>query len=193
MKQEGVAHTENAMDAGGSVTTIVTWEIQEGREEQFEAWRHEIEAVATKFPGHLGVNLIVPNNGSREYTVVFRFDTYEHLRAWQESDIRRDLLKEAERFQATNPTYKTESSLAYWFVTPKTPVPPPKWKMSIVTLLGVWPLSILVPMLLGPIIINMNTILSSFCVAACIVSLLSWVVMPILAKIFHPWLQNNRK
>ncbi|PHC68090.1 hypothetical protein COF38_27100, partial [Bacillus pseudomycoides] len=69
----------------------------------------------------------------------------------------------------------------------------PTWKMSIVTLLGVWPLSILVPMLLGPIIINMNTILSAFCVAACIVSLLSWVVMPILAKIFHPWLQNNRK
>ncbi|UYX49975.1 antibiotic biosynthesis monooxygenase [Bacillus thuringiensis] len=193
MKQEGVVHTENMMDAGGSVTTIVTWEIQEGREKQFEAWRHEIETVATKFPGHLGVNLIVPNNGSREYTVVFRFDTYEHLRAWQESDIRRDLLKEAERFQATNPTYKTESSLAYWFVTPKVPVPPPKWKMSIVTLLGVWPLSILVPMLLGPIIINMNTILSSFCVSACIVSLLSWVVMPILAKIFHPWLQNNRK
>ncbi|PHC67854.1 hypothetical protein COF38_27110, partial [Bacillus pseudomycoides] len=69
----------------------------------------------------------------------------------------------------------------------------PTWKMSTVTLLGVWPLSILVPMLLGPIIINMNTILSAFCVAACIVSLLSWVVMPIYGKIFHPWLQNNRK
>ncbi|MFE4764385.1 antibiotic biosynthesis monooxygenase [Bacillus mycoides] len=197
MKQEvvtvGDTHTGNTMDASVPVTTIVTWEIQEGREKQFETWRHEIEAAATKFPGHLGVNLIVPNNGSREYTVIFRFDTYEHLRAWQESDIRQDLLKKAEQFQSTNPTYKTESSLAYWFVTPKTPVPPPKWKMSIVTLLGVWPLSILVPMLLGPIIINMNTILASFCVAACIVSLLSWVVMPILAKIFHPWLQNNRK
>ncbi|GED02527.1 hypothetical protein BAT02nite_21710 [Bacillus atrophaeus] len=73
----GVTHTGNTMDAGGPVTTIVTWEIQEGREKQFETWRHEIEAAATKFPGHLGVNLIVPNNGSREYTVVFRFDTYE--------------------------------------------------------------------------------------------------------------------
>ncbi len=140
------------MDAGGPVTTIVTWEIQEGREKQFETWRHEIEAAATKFPGHLGVNLIVPNNGSREYTVIFRFDTHEHLRAWQESDVRRDLLKTAEQFQATDPTYKTESSLAYWFVTPKMPVPPPKWKMSIVTLLGVWPLSMLVPKVVGPII-----------------------------------------
>ncbi|MFF2449069.1 antibiotic biosynthesis monooxygenase [Neobacillus sp. NPDC058068] len=197
MKQEGVTdgvtHTGNTMDAGGPVTTIVTWEIQEGREKQFEAWRHEIEAAATKFTGHLGVNLIVPNNGSREYTVVFRFDTIEHLRAWQESDIRRDLLNKAERFQATNPTYKSESSLAYWFVTPKTPVPPPTWKMSIVTVLGVWPLSILVPMVLGPIIKNMNHIMSAFCVSVCIVSLLSWVVMPIFGKIFHPWLQNNRK
>ncbi|QDS32556.1 antibiotic biosynthesis monooxygenase [Brevibacillus brevis] len=197
MKQEGVTdgvtHTGNTMDAGGPVTTIVTWNIQEGREKPFEEWRYEIEAAAIKFPGHLGVNLIVPNNGSREYTVIFRFDTYEHLRAWQESDIRRDLLKKAERFQATNPTYKTASSLAYWFVTPETPVPPPRWKMSIVTVLGVWPLSILVPMVLGPIIKNMNPIMSAFWVAVCIVSLLSWVVMPILAKIFHPWLQNNRK
>ncbi|MCP1494694.1 antibiotic biosynthesis monooxygenase (ABM) superfamily enzyme [Peribacillus frigoritolerans] len=189
----GETQTGNTMDAGGPVTTIVTWEIQEGREKQFETWRHEIEAAATKFPGHLGVNLIVPNNGSREYTVVFRFNTYDHLRAWQESDIRRDLLKKAEPFQTTNPTYKTESSLAYWFVTPKMPVPPPKWKMSIVTVFGVWPLSMLVPIVVGPIIKNMNHIMSTFFVSVCIVSLLSWVVMPVLGKIFHPWLQNNRK
>ena len=47
MKQEGVAveetYTGNTMDAGNPVTTIVTWEIQEGREKQFETWRHEIE------------------------------------------------------------------------------------------------------------------------------------------------------
>ncbi|MEJ9314716.1 antibiotic biosynthesis monooxygenase [Priestia megaterium] len=197
MNQESVTveetHAENTIDTGGPVTTIVTWEIQEGKEKQFETWRHEIEAAATTFPGHLGVNLIVPNNRSREYTVIFRFDTYEHLRAWQESDIRRDLLKRAKLFQTTNPTYKTESSLAYWFFNPKMPVPPPKWKMSIVTVLGVWPLSKLVPIVLGPIIKNMNPIISSFFVSVCIVSLLSWVVMPILGKIFHPWLQNNRK
>ena len=197
MNQESVTveetHAENTIDTGGPVTTIVTWEIQEGKEKQFETWRHEIEAAATTFPGHLGVNLIVPNNRSREYTVIFRFDTYEHLRAWQESDIRRDFLKRAKLFQTTNPTYKTESSLAYWFFNPKMPVPPPKWKMSIVTVLGVWPLSKLVPIVLGPIIKNMNPIISSFFVSVCIVSLLSWVVMPILGKIFHPWLQNNRK
>ena len=31
--------------------------------------------------------------------VIFRFDTYEHLRAWQESDIRQELLKKAEPFR----------------------------------------------------------------------------------------------
>ena len=56
MKQEGVAveetYTGTMMDAGNPVTTtIVTWEIQEGREKQFETWRHEIEVAATKFPG----------------------------------------------------------------------------------------------------------------------------------------------
>ncbi|MGG3194920.1 antibiotic biosynthesis monooxygenase [Priestia aryabhattai] len=197
MNQESVTvketPAESKIDTSGTVTTIVTWEIQEGKEKEFEAWRHEIEAAATKFPGHLGVNLIVPNNKSMEYTVIFRFDTYEHLRAWQESDIRRDLLKRAESFQTTDPTYKTENSLAYWFVNPKLPVPPPKWKMSIITVLGVWPLSKLVPIVIGPLIKNMNPIMSAFFVSVCVVSLLSWVVMPIFGKIFHPWLQNNRK
>lgn len=65
--------------------------------------------------------------------------------------------------------------------------------MSIVTVLGVWPLSMLVPIVIGPIIKNMNPIMSAFFVSVCIVSLLSWVVMPILGKIFHPWLRNTRK
>lgn len=58
----GETHTGNTMDAGGPVTTIVTWEIQEGREKQFETWRHEIEAAATKFPGHLGVKITDPES-----------------------------------------------------------------------------------------------------------------------------------
>ena len=51
------------MDAGNPVTTIVTWEIQEGRENSLKHGDMKLRS-ATKFPGHLGVNLIVPSNES---------------------------------------------------------------------------------------------------------------------------------
>ena len=75
----------------GPLTVVVTWRVRKGRETEFEAWRHDISAAALKFPGHMGVNVILPSGSMREYVVVFRFDTYEHLRAWQESDIRQEL------------------------------------------------------------------------------------------------------
>ena len=115
MKQEGVAveetYTGNTMDAGNPVTTIVTWEIQEGRENSLK--HGDMKLITTKFPGHLGVNLIVPSNESREYTVIFRFDTYEHLRTWQESDVRRDLLKRRSNFK---PLIQLTKLKAVWLI-----------------------------------------------------------------------------
>ena len=59
------------MDATDPVTTIVTWEIQQGKKNSLKHGDMKSRAAATKFPGHLGVNLIVPSNESREYTVIF--------------------------------------------------------------------------------------------------------------------------
>ena len=65
--------------------------------------------------------------------------------------------------------------------------------MSIVTLLGVWPLSMLVPKVMDIYYKTYESYYVGLFVSVCIVSLLSWVVMPIFGKLFHPWLQNNRK
>jgi len=102
----------------GPLTAVVTWRVRKGCEREFEAWRHEIAAAALEFPGHMGVNVILPSGTERQYVVIFRFDTYEHLRAWQDSDIRRELLKKAEPFRENAPSYRLESGLEYWFAPP---------------------------------------------------------------------------
>jgi heme-degrading monooxygenase HmoA len=112
---------ENLANETGPLTVVVTWRVRKGREKEFEAWRHEIASAALQFPGHMGVNVILPNDTEREYVVIFRFDTYEHLCAWQDSDIRRELLKKAEPFRETPPSYRLESGLEYWFTPPGVP------------------------------------------------------------------------
>jgi hypothetical protein len=184
---------DNTIEANGPVTIIVNWRVRKGCEKDFESWRHDIESAAIAFPGHMGVNLILPDKIPGEYTVIFRFDTYEHLHAWQQSDIRRELLKKAEQFRDTEPTYKMENGLAFWFLPSGTPGAPPNWKMAVVTVLWVWPLSIFVPWLLIPIISDLPSILAALVVTVGIVSSLTWIVMPILVKLFHPWLHTNHR
>lgn len=178
---------EDPTNETGPLTVVVTWQVRKGREREFEAWRHEIGDAALKFPGHMGVNVILPSGGRREYVVIFRFDTYEHLRAWQESDIRRELLKKAEPFREKDPSYRLESGLEYWFAS-AGPVSPPRWKMALVTVLGVWPASMLVAWLLSPLISGVPSALKALLSACCIVILLTWVIMPTLVKMLRRWL-----
>lgn len=175
----------------GPLTVIVTWRVRQGCEGEFEAWRREISAAALSFPGHMGVNVILPRKEVREYVVIFRFDTYEHLRAWQESDIRRELLKRAEPFRESEPTYHLESGLEYWFAPSGVPASPPRWKMALVTVLGVWPVSMLIPGLLAPLIGKHPLALQALFIAVGIVILLTWVVMPVLVRVLNPWLQHR--
>jgi len=50
----------------GPLTVVVTWRVRKGCEMEFEAWRHEIAAAALEFPGHMGVNVILPSGTERE-------------------------------------------------------------------------------------------------------------------------------
>jgi len=179
---------EDLTNETGPLTVVVTWPVRKGREKEFEAWRHEIASAALQFPGHMGVNVIRPRGTEREYVVIFRFDTYEHLRAWQESDIRRELLKKAEPFRETPPSYRLESGLEYWFSPPGVPASPPRWEMALVTVLGVWPTSMLVSWLLTPLIRGLPSALRGLLTAVGIVILLTWVIMPLLVKILKRWL-----
>lgn len=175
----------------GPLTVVVTWRIRHGCEREFEAWRREIAAAALKFPGHMGIDVIIPSGGGTEYVVIFRFDTYAHLRAWQESDIRRELLKKAEPFRERAPAYRLESGLEYWFAQSDAPKSPPRWKMAIVTVLGVWPVSLVVSWALNPFIGNSPPSLQALFMAVGIVILLTWAVMPVLVRILRPWLAQR--
>lgn len=174
----------------GQVTVVVTWHVRQGHEQEFDAWFRDVSAAALKFPGHLGLNVVHHDARESEYVIVFRFDTDEHLKAWMNSDVRRDFLKKAEQFREEMPSYHVERGLEYWFETDDTKAPA-RWKMAIVTVLGVWPVSILVSKSLAPLIGSLPPILQALVVSVGIVCLLTWVVMPLLVKLFRPLLKHT--
>ena len=116
-----------------SVTVLVTRTVIEGREEDYEAWVRATSDAASAFPGHQGVHLVRPRDGSRIYTLVFRFASAAHLQAWETSTERSACVQRAEEL-CTDTRVDQLTGLEGWFDAPVPGLrPPPRWKMVIVT------------------------------------------------------------
>src|SRR5687767_558456 len=85
------------MESDGPVTVVVRHRIRPGREAEFEEWLRGISRAALQFEGCLGFNVVRPSDPRRpEYVVFFRFDTFDHLEKWEESETRRQWLERVE-------------------------------------------------------------------------------------------------
>jgi len=67
--------------------------------------------------------------------------------------------------------------------------PPLRWKMAIATYLGVLPVVMVLALTLGRLIGSWNFILNNIVFNAFVVALLTWVVMPLITRALHGWLQ----
>src|ERR1044071_1280476 len=110
-------HTE-VDNAIGPVTVIVTRRAKVGKSKEFEEWMDGILHAAMKFEGHMGVNVIRPTAPSRDYTIIFRFDTYYNLTKWEQSDTRIEWLKKSLEIAEGEPVVEKQTGLEFWF-TPK--------------------------------------------------------------------------
>ncbi len=173
------------------VTIVVKRLIKIGHEAEFEEWVKGVNADLIKIPGHLGVNVIRPSDaGYPEYVLIFRYDSYEHLRQWEESPERAAWLEKSKVFTEKEADYQTYTGLEYWFSLPEKPhvLPPNRWKMAAITWLAIFPLSYGLPMILVPLLKFLPTPLRHMIIVAIIVLLMTFVVMPTMTRLFARWL-----
>jgi NhaA family Na+:H+ antiporter len=71
------------------VTAVIEQAVRPGREAEFEQFLQDIVEDAWQFPGFINVRVTKPVRNERMWRVVLRYDSRDHLRAWLESDIRR--------------------------------------------------------------------------------------------------------
>jgi antibiotic biosynthesis monooxygenase (ABM) superfamily enzyme len=177
--------------ANDTVTGIIVHELRPDAREEYERWLDEIRDACRQFPGYLSTDVIRPVNGHNSYTVVIRFKGVEQLKAWIESDVRRDFLQRIEHALEKGDRYVIKTGLDFWFAQP-TPVQPPKrYKQCLLTLSAIFPLTIVVPWLLGPLLGGGGVIAflgGKFVVAAAIVGLMVYVIMPRYTRLVANWL-----
>ena len=134
----------------------------------------------------------LPPASSTTYTLVLRFDTLEHAQDWLQSAARKALVAEIEPHLQTSESIDIETGLEFWFRTPPGTKPPSRFKQSLVTLAVLYPLTLILPPLvglstawsawlsLGPV----RTLITD----ALVVGLLSYVLMPRVTRWLSRWI-----
>ncbi len=176
------------------VTVAVTRTVKPGCEAAFERALHDFVQRSLAEPGQLGVQILrpPPGTGSREYGILRRFDSADARDAFYRSPLFADWEAEVARYSEGPPRLENVCGLEAWFTAPGRPVvPPPRWKMACVTALAVYPLTQLLPRVLHPLVDGWPRWAAGLLTTAFMVGLLTWIVMPFLARLFHPWLHRR--
>ena len=177
---------------GASV--VISHNIKQGKEKDYEEWLNEIVPICRDSPGNIDLQIIHPiPNVTFAYTVIIRFDTISNLKDWIESTTRKKLIEKALPFFTKDDNYVIKTGLDFLFVPEISKVlAPVPWKQFLVTWSAIFPLSILIPSVVLPLLRNFNfdsnRYLNSLFVSGVVVFLMVYVVMPNYIKLIKKWL-----
>ncbi len=134
------------------VTVTVARRIQPGYEAEFLRWADELVAVARTFHGCLGAAVFHPGEVGGEYQIVVRFVDGLHLREWERSDVRNELMDRSDRFVTAARMQRTVGVEA-WFEAASHAQPKRTWWHRLfVDVAWVFPVSLLSSLFVAPVL-----------------------------------------
>lgn len=177
------------------VTILITRTVRVGGEVAFEEAVRAWIPTALAFPGHMGVHMLRPPPGGREYGAVLKFRSWEEWETFLASEPYQRFLAEIREHLEAEPRVETVSGLETWFTPPGTPVAlaPPRWKMAVVTWIGVNLTAAALSYVIPPFTTGWPWALAFITFNAGVVVGLTWLVMPLLSRLFRPWLHPARR
>jgi hypothetical protein len=176
---------------GETVTGIIVHQPRRDAYDEYERWLLEIREACKRFPGYLSTDVISPVGGQDTYTVIIRFAGVEQLKAWIESEVRREFLHRIEHALEKGDRYVIQTGLDFWFAPPAA-MPPKRWKQFQLTLSAIFPLTVIVPWALSPLLGGSQGVpamlLGKLLVATVIVYLMVYLIMPRYTRLVAKWL-----
>jgi antibiotic biosynthesis monooxygenase (ABM) superfamily enzyme len=166
----------------------ITRQVRPGCEAEFQQALREFFQTSHAHPAVLGATMLTPppGSGSREFGILRTFTNERERDEFYASPMFQAWEERAKPLTDGGWSYHQLHGLEAWFRSPGGP--PPRWKMAIVTLLGVYPVSLLIGFCVSPQLRKLPLVLNLFIVSALIVTCLTWLIMPRLARWFKPWL-----
>ncbi|ELS33703.1 MULTISPECIES: antibiotic biosynthesis monooxygenase [Pseudanabaena] len=173
------------------VTAVIAHSVKRNLEKEYEDWLRGIVPVAKSFDGHLGVQILRPHlEENTEYVIVLHFDHHQNLKRWLESEERHKWIELVQPLIQQPENVQVLTGLETWFELPKRPqkYPPKRYKIALITWLGVLFLSLVVGRILNPLLEPLPWLLKQIITSGLIVWLLAYFLMPQLTRLFYRWL-----
>jgi antibiotic biosynthesis monooxygenase (ABM) superfamily enzyme len=170
------------------IHVAITRRVRPGREAEFQAALHDFFQESFAHPAVLGATFVVPPPGSptREFGILRTFRDEHERDEFYASPLYRRWEERVRGLTEGEPQHRPLHGLEALFRSPGPP--PPRWKMALVTFLGVYPLTTALPPLFAMLLPAGHPLLVNVIVTGLVVFLLSWAVMPLLTRIFRRWL-----
>ena len=179
-----------------AVTVVVSRRVIPGKEAEFEQLSTAMTEAATGFTGYLGAAMFRPvTRDDPEYRIIFKFASEDHLKQWEQSEVRISRLGDIENLLASPTKREVSYGIAHWFDLPSQPAtshptPPPKYKMTLVSWMALYPIVTVIFWLFGEQLATLPLMLRTLLVTAVVMVLMSYVAMPRMTRWFRRWLFN---
>lgn len=180
-------------ESGGpqSIALIITHTLKAGAESQYESWLASVYQAVHSQSGFIGREIFRPTQGSRKYTSILRFAAPEQLNDWLASATRQAHVEQVAHLLERGDQFEIHTGVDFWF-TPESAKPPKAWKQFLLTLTAVYPLSLLIPRLLRPLLEAFpplgNEFVRALLMSAALTGLLTFVIMPRYTRLMKRWL-----
>jgi uncharacterized protein len=178
------------------VTVVVTRRVRRGAETAYEAWLERLIEGASAMPGYLGARVQRPGAGEPAvYTSIFRFDSVEHLRVFEASDLRRRALQEVTDLVEADAVWSRLTGLELWFTPPAgTVVPQPsRFRMALVMIVVVYGLVLSIGQLVGAVLGAAPQPVRLLVTIVIEVFLMTYVLMPRLTRGLARWIYPRKE
>lgn len=174
------------------IHVAITRRVLPGREEEFREGLREFFQTSFDHGSVMGASMLTPPPGSdsREFGILRSFTDEAERDAFYQTPMFKAWDERARSLTEGEPESRQLSGLEAWF---RSPNPPPRWKMAVATLLGVFPTSLILGATVGPLTRGWPFPTGTLVFSIVMVAMLTWVVMPQVTRLLHLWLHPENK
>lgn len=176
-----------------SVTALINHVVGKDRRDEFLQALKDFLRAYDDFSGARGCQVFEQEEGERvRITMLQRFDAAADHERWLRSKAFARWEAVMARIQPmVEPVRSYAGMEALFAAEQKAPGAPPRWKMAIVLLIAVFPLSLAMSVWFGPALGSISPVIGALITSPVMVFLMTYVIVPILTKIFAGWLQSK--
>ncbi len=179
--------SETASTDDSPVTAVLEVLVFSGQEKAFEERLRALAEVSVQQPGHLGLSTLRPHGPGEPYRVIYKYDRRSNFDRWHASDERQVLFAAVQQHVATM-RHVEESGLESWLEFGSSGGPP-KWKSTVVSWFGIYPVALLMTYLMQAVgLTGLSTPVRILILSVLVLPVTAYLVGPRIAHFMRGWL-----